>query len=99
MTQACFGAPAPSTPPRTFARPAHAVSGAVGFRIVRIVWLTARFLRREPVRIEDYCRRFGMSLRSFHRDVDVLRDAGFEIERCTTRTYRMLCFTYDSDCA
>jgi hypothetical protein len=79
MTQACFGAPAPSTPPRTFARPAHAVSGAVGFRIVRVVWLTARFLRREPVRIDDYYRRFGMSLRSFHRDADVLRDAGFEI--------------------
>jgi hypothetical protein len=99
MTYASFGVPAPSTPPRRWARPVYAQSGAVGFRIVRLVWLAARFARREPVSIADYCRRFGVSLRSFHRDVGVLREAGFEIAPVATRTYRMVCFTADSDCA
>jgi hypothetical protein len=99
MTHASFGAPAPSTPPRHWTRPDHARCGAVGFRMVRLVWLAARFVRRDPVSIADYCRRFGVSLRSFHRDVGVLREAGFEIAPVATRTYRMVCFAADSDCA
>jgi hypothetical protein len=51
------------------------------------------------VSIDDYRRRFGTSLRSFHRDVGVLRQAGLEIEPVMKRTYRMVCFTSDSDSA
>jgi biotin operon repressor len=99
MTTTRFDAPAPSTRALRYPRPAHACAGALAFRLVRLVWLTARFARRELVSIDDYRRRFGMSLRSFHRDVGVLRQAGFEIEPVVNRTYRMVCFTFDSDCA
>ena len=99
MTVARFDAPASNTPARRFTRPAHARPGAIAYRVVRLVWLTARFARRELVTIEDYCSRFGVSLRSFHRDVGVLREAGFQIEPVAMRTYRMVCFAFDSDCA
>lgn len=99
MTAAYFDAPASNTPARRFTRPNHARSGAIAFRIVRLIWLTARLTRRELVSIEDYRSRFGVSVRSFHRDVGVLREAGLEIEPVTTRTYRMVCFAFDSDCA
>jgi biotin operon repressor len=99
MTTTRFGAPAPNTRAYRFTRPDYASPGAIAFRVIRLVWLTARFARHELVSIEDYRRRFGMSLRSFHRDVDVLRQAGFEIEPVMKRTYRMVCFTADSDCA
>jgi hypothetical protein len=99
MTTASFGAPASNTRARYYSRPAYACPGALAFRLVRLVWLTARFARRELVSIDDYRCRFGMSLRSFHRDVGILRQAGFEIEPVVKRTYRMVCFTYDSDCA
>jgi len=99
LTVAHFDAPASITPARRFARPVYARHGAIAFRMVRLVWLTARFVRREPVRIDDYCSRFGVSLRSFHRDVGALRDAGFQIEPIAARTYRMVCFAFDSDCA
>jgi hypothetical protein len=99
MTVARFDAPASHTPARYYVRPAHARRGAIGYRVARLVWLTARFTRRELVSIDDYCRRFGVSLRSFHRDIAVLRQAGFEIEPVAAFTYRMVCFTFDSDCA
>lgn len=55
-----------ATSPRVphHARPAYARSGAIGFRIVRLVWLTARFARRDLVTIDEYRERFGTSLRS-----------------------------------
>ncbi|HEX3466057.1 MAG TPA: hypothetical protein VHS78_18560 [Candidatus Elarobacter sp.] len=99
MTVARFDAPASNTPARRFTRPSHAKCGAIAFRIVRLMWLTARLTRRELVTIEDYCSRFAVSLRSFHRDMGVLREAGLEIEPVTTRTYRMVSFAFDSDCA
>ena len=99
MTTTRFGAPASNTRARYYSRPAYASAGALGFRLIRLVWLTARFARRELVSIDDYRRRFGMSLRSFHRDVGILRQAGFEIEPVVKSTYRMVCFTFDSDYA
>ena len=99
MTTTRFGAPAPNTRARHYTRPAHASHGALGFRLTRLVWLTARFARRELVSIDDYRRRFAMSIRSFHRDVGILRQAGFEIEPLKKSTYRMVCFTFDSDYA
>jgi hypothetical protein len=97
MTVARFDAPASTTPARRFSRPAYARPGAIAFRIVRLVWLTARFARRELVSIEQYRNRFGVSKRSFHRDVGVLREAGFEIDTIAPCTYRTVCFTFDSD--
>jgi len=99
MTTIRFGAPASNTRAYRRTRPAYASPGALAFRLTRLVWLTARFARRELVSIDDYRRRFGTSLRSFHRDVGVLRQAGFEIEPVMKYTYRMVCFTFDSDCA
>jgi hypothetical protein len=99
MTTTHFGAPAPNTRAYRYTRPDYASRGAIAFRIIHLVWLTARFARREQITIDDYHRRFGTSLRSFRRDIDVLRQAGFEIEPLMKRTYRMVCFTADSDCA
>ena len=99
MTVSRFDAPASNTPARRFARPEYARPGAIAFGLVRLVWLTARFARRELVSVDDYRSRFGVSLRSFYRDADVLRQAGFEIQSVAARTYRMVCFSFDSDCA
>jgi hypothetical protein len=99
MTVARFDAPASNTPARRFARPVYTRHGAIAFRVVRLIWLAARFARRELVSIDDYCSRFGVSLRSFHRDVGALREAGFEIVPVAMRTYQMVCFAFDSDCA
>jgi predicted DNA-binding transcriptional regulator YafY len=71
--------------------------GGVAFHIVRVVWLTALFARRESVTIADYRRRFGVSVRSFRRDVALLRQAGFYLETIADNQYRMLCFDRDSD--
>jgi predicted DNA-binding transcriptional regulator YafY len=49
------------------------------------------------VSIADYRRRFGVSLRSFRRDVALLRQAGFYLETTAPGDYRMLSFVLDSD--
>ena len=60
-------------------------------RIVRIAWLVARFVRRDLVRFESYRERFGTSLRTYHRDIAALRDAGIYIDT-QDGGYRMICF-------
>jgi len=55
------------------------------------------FARPESVAISDYRRRFGVSLRSFRRDVALLRQAGFYLETTAASNYRMLSFLLDSD--
>jgi hypothetical protein len=77
-------------PPQTY-------RNGLAFRLVRVVWLTALFARRESVTIADYRRRFGVSLRSFRRDVALLREAGFYLETIAANQYRMLCFNRDSN--
>jgi hypothetical protein len=99
MTAARFDAPASTSPARRHARPPYAQREGVAFRVVRLIWLTALFVRRDPVRFEEYRRRFGMSLRSFRRDIALLRQAGFYIEPIADGDYRMLCFLMDSDLA
>ena len=69
----------------------------MAFHIVRVVWLTALFARRESVTIADYRRRFGVSVRSFRRDVALLRQAGFYLETIAANQYRMLSFDRNSD--
>ncbi len=96
MTTTRFDARASKTPPCHFALPPSVRREGVAFRIVRLVWLTARFTRQEPVTIADYRRRFGVSLRSFRRDIALLREAGLYID-AAPGNYRMLCFLYDAD--
>jgi len=97
MTNQRFDALASKTRPRRGGASPHTNRGGVAFRIVRVVWLTALFARRESVTIADYQRRFGVSLRSFRRDVALLRQAGFYLETTAANNYRMLCFERDSD--
>jgi len=97
MTVRRFDAPASMSPARRFTLLPSLKRGGVAFRIVRLVWLTARFTRHEQVTIDDYRRRFGVSLRSFRRDIALLREAGLYIDPATHGSYRMLCFLADAD--
>jgi len=85
------------SPARHHARPLYAQREGVAFRVVRLIWLTALLARRDPVRIADYQRRFGMSVRSFRRDIALLRNAGLYIDTAGGGDYRMLCFLADAD--
>ncbi len=97
MTNARFDAPASKTRPRRSGRTPQTYREGIAFRMIRVVWLTAVLARRESVTIADYQRRFGVSLRSFRRDVALLREAGFYLETIAANNYRMLCFDRDSD--
>ncbi|MDB5070235.1 MAG: hypothetical protein JWM87_1346 [Candidatus Eremiobacteraeota bacterium] len=99
MTAARFDAPASTSRHAGFPLPPYVRRDGVAFKIVRLIWLTARFARREQVTIADYRRRFGVSVRSFHRDVALLRQAGFYIDADLQGGYRMLSFLADADCA
>jgi hypothetical protein len=97
MTNARFDAPASKTPPRRGGRNRLSYRDGIAFRTVRVIWLTALFARRESVTITDYQRRFGVSLRSFRRDVALLREAGFYLETAAAGDYRMVGFARDFD--
>jgi len=97
MTSTRFDAPAPKTRPRRGGRTPQTYRDGIAFRLTRVIWLTAIFARRESVTIADYRGRFGVSLRSFRRDVALLREAGFYLETIATDQYRMLCFDRNSD--
>ena len=97
MTSTRFDAPASKTRPRRGGRTPQTYRDGIAYRLNRVVWLTALFARRESVTIADYQRRFGVSLRSFRRDVALLREAGFYLETIAAEQYRMLCFDRDSD--
>ncbi|MBV8298964.1 MAG: hypothetical protein JO083_05420 [Candidatus Eremiobacteraeota bacterium] len=72
-------------------RPYPSSADCMQGRVVRVIWLLARLLRRDPVRFESYRERFGTSLRSFCRDIAALRDAGIYIE-AENGAYRYICF-------
>ena len=97
MTNARFDALASKTPARRGGRFRHTERGSIGFCLVRVIWLTAIFARRESVTIAEYRRRFGVSLRSFHRDLSLVREAGFFLETVATGSYRMVSFARDFD--
>jgi len=99
MTVVHFDAPASSTPRRLAAPSYPRKVASIARRIVRVVWLTARFVRREAVSFEHYRGRFGLSLRTFRRDIACLRDAGIYIDTASPDGYRMTCFEADSDAA
>ncbi len=48
--------------------------------IVRAAWIILRLCRKEPVTVQLYKRRFGVSLRSFRRDIANIRDAGVYLD-------------------
>ncbi len=99
MTSAHFDAPASSTPRHIAASPPpRAGCGPSAARIIRLIWLTARFVRRDSVTIEDYQQRFGASVRTFRRDIAVLRDAGLYIA-AEPHDYRLTFFASDTDAA
>jgi hypothetical protein len=56
-----------------------------------------RLCRREPVTVVLYKLRFGVSLRSFRRDIANIRDAGIYLDADPAGDYRMLYFASDSD--
>ena len=56
---------------------AHA---GVGDRLVRLLWMTEFMARRPILRLSDCRRHWGISLRTFRRDLARLRDAGFIID-------------------
>jgi hypothetical protein len=97
MTTSRFDALASKTPPGRAERFRHTNRGGVAFPLVRVIWLTAIFARRESVTIADYRRRFGVSLRSFHRDLALVREAGFYLETATAGQYHMVSFMRDFD--
>ena len=97
MTTTRFDAPASKTPLRRGGRFRHTERGGIGFRLVRVIWLAAIFARRESVTIAAYRRRFGVSLRSFHRDLALVREAGFHLETAAAGDYRVVCFMRDFD--
>lgn len=70
MTNRIFGAPAPITPPASSARE------TANRRIARGAWLIARLVRQEPVRYDQFKKRFGRPGRSFCCEVAALRAAG-----------------------
>ena len=70
MTERIFGASTPITPPSF---PAQDLTRR---RIARIAWLVTRFVRKEPVRYEQYKERFGAPSRPFCCEVAALREAG-----------------------
>ena len=97
MTNDRFDALASRTPPRRGGRFPHTERGGDAFCLVRVIWLTALFARRESVTISEYRRRFGVSLRSFRRDLALLRQAGFYVETPAAGHYRMVCFLRDAE--
>ncbi len=96
MTIAQFDAPALTTPRRGAASYPRTVDPAAR-NIVRAVWLTALLVRRERVTLQDYRNRFGVSLRSFRRDIAAIRNAGLYLDADTDNGYRFICFRPDSD--
>ncbi len=96
MTIAQFDATASTTPRRVAASYPRTVESEAR-RIVRVIWLTARLVRRDRVTVQDYRNRFDASLSSFRRDVAALRDAGLYIDADPDAGYRLVYFRADSD--
>ncbi len=96
MTHADFDVLTSTT--RSVRNTRHAVQRTRWARpIVRAAWIILRLCRKEPVTAKLYKRRFGVSLRSFRRDIANIRDAGVYLETGSTGDYCLLYFSPDSD--
>ncbi len=58
----------------------HADSRDVNCTLVRLLWMTEYLTRKPILRLSDCKDRWGVSLRTFRRDLARLRDAGFIID-------------------
>ena|ERR1700682_3896100 len=96
MTPARFDAPASNTPASRYARALRALSAAVAERILREMWLVAHDACGKPT-LAHYCRRFGVSPRSFRRDLRRMRRAGLELESMFYGDYRTLFWLMDTE--
>ncbi len=97
MTSNPFGFHARRSPARGGAVRSATSSDGVAFRLVRIAWMTAKLCRREALTLADYRRRFGVSRRSFFRDLAIVRQAGVYVDSQSAGAYGLLCFFSDSD--
>lgn len=97
MTTAQFDAPASSALRTVSASSYPRTVDALACRTIRVVWLTARLVRNESVSFERYRQRFGVSLRTFRRDINFLRDAGAYLDCVRDNGYRLTCFFADAD--
>jgi|SRR5665213_671684 len=73
----------PSSPTRTDMRDGIMrwdLHARVGDRLVRLLWMTEFMVRKPILRLSDCQERWGVSLRTFRRDLARLRDAGFIID-------------------
>ena len=52
----------------------------VSYTLVRLLWMTEYLTRKPVLRLSDCQERWGVSLRTFRRDLARLRDAGFIID-------------------
>jgi predicted HTH transcriptional regulator len=96
MTHADFDVLTSTT--RSVRNTRHAVQRTRWARpIVRAAWIILRLCRKEPVTARLYKRRFGVSLRSFRRDIANIRDAGVYLDADQGGDYRLLYFSADSD--
>jgi len=93
MTHRVFDAPGAS-PRRGAFRP-----GPLQRQVVRIAWLIASLVHERSVCFARYRERFGLSLRTYRRDIAVLRDAGLYIDANGTTAYVMLCFRSEREAA
>ena len=95
MTTAVFDAPASMPrymPRRFFVSPRKRPPKASQRPVVRIAWMIALFARKSYVSYDEYRLRFACSMRTFQRDLAVLRDAGMYLEPQPTHGYRMVWF-------
>ena len=95
MTTAVFDAPASMPrymPRRFFVSPRKRPPKASQRPVVRIAWMIALFARKSYVSYDEYRLRFACSMRTFQRDLAVLRDAGIYLEPHPTHGYRMVWF-------
>jgi hypothetical protein len=56
------------------------VHSDVSCALVRLIWMTEYLTRKPVLRLSDCQERWGVSLRTFRRDLARLRDAGFIID-------------------
>lgn len=79
--------------------PQHGRNERAAKTAVRLVWLTASFMRGRTVSFDEYHERFGRAMRSYRRDITRLREAGLYLDVAQPRGHRLRCFRADLEAA
>ena len=66
---------------------------------VRFTWLVMRLTRGEDISLPVYQARFARSVRSYRRDLAVLREAGLYLDSDGHGHFRLVCFRADAAAA